>query len=302
MNLKKTGKHVRDYIASIWLSSLIQRVQKVGYPKASAKGARLGHFAHRLLRKQRRLTLQNLSMIFADTKTPDQLKTIVRALFENFFRSGYECMAYSNLSPDDKKAYVQIVGKEHLDEALSLGHGVISLSAHFGNFLIMMSRLSLEGYSVDLLVKKMKDERVEELLRKLRDKLGYNTIYVNEKIQSVKACLASLKKNHVLVLLGDQRQKKAGVDVTFLGLPAKAAAGPISLALSTDARVLPMFMVRNPDGITHTLHIEAPIEIRTTGSKESDISNHVQKYTDTIGSYALKYPDQWIWNHKRWAQ
>ena len=42
------------------------------------------------------------------------------------------------------------------------GRGVIALTGHLGNFLIMNSRLALEGYSVDLLVKGMRDPRVED--------------------------------------------------------------------------------------------------------------------------------------------
>ena len=129
-----------------------------------------------------------------------------------------------------------------------------------------------------------------------------SSIYVTPKFQSVKASLRSLKNNHVLVLHGDQRQRDGGIDVTFFGIPAKAAAGPISLSLSTGAPVIPMFMVRNQDRITHTLFIEDPLEMSITGSKEDDIRANVQKYTDVIESYVQRYPAQWTWGHSRWAK
>ncbi len=90
--------------------------------------------------------------------------------------------------------------------------------------------------------------------------------------------------------------------MTFFGIPANAAAGPISLSLSTGAPVLPMFMVRNQDSITHTLFIEDPLEMSITGSKENDIQTNVQKYTDVIESYVKRYPAQWAWGHNRWAK
>jgi KDO2-lipid IV(A) lauroyltransferase len=89
--------------------------------------------------------------------------------------------------------------------------------------------------------------------------------------------------------------------VTFFGIPAKAAPGPIALALSTGAPVVPMFMVRHPDGVTHTLLIDDPLELIATGSKEDDIKTNVQRYTDVIQSYVWKYPAHWAWDHKRWA-
>ena len=165
-----------------------------------------------------------------------------------------------------------------------------------------MGRLAVEGYQVDLVVKKAKTESIEDRLQALRNELGYDSIYVTPRIQSVRASLTSLKNNHVLVLHGDQRQRTGGIDVTFFGIPATAAAGPISLALSTGAPVIPMFMARNKDGITHTLFIEDPLDTSITGSKEDDIKTHVQKYTDVIQSYVQEHPTQWTWDHKRWAK
>jgi KDO2-lipid IV(A) lauroyltransferase len=277
-------------------------VRRVDYPRASVWGARLANLVYLVVRKSRRRALENLSRIFGDEKTPLQREEIVKGCIENYVQSGLELVSYGNLSPKGKRKYVQIVGKERLDEALALGRGVISLSAHLGNFLIMIGRLAVEGYHVDLVVKRAKNGAFEDRLESLRKELGYNSIYVTPRIQSAKASLTSLKNNHVLVLHGDQRQRKGGIDVTFFGMPVKAAAGPISLALSTGAPVIPMFMVRNEDRMSHTLFIEPPLEMSTTDSKEDDIRTHVQKYTDVIQSYVEKYPDQWVWEHKRWKK
>ncbi len=300
--MKKAARRFRDYISSIGLSFLIRVVRAVDYRRASAWGARLGRMAYHVVPRHRTASLINLSRVFGDKKTPEQLEEMVKTLFEGFFRSAFECVAYGNLPPEAKRECVHIVGKEKLDEALASGRGVISVSAHLGNFLILMGRLAVDGYHVDLVVKKMKDKKVEDRLQSLRNELGYHSIYVNPRIQSVKASLASLKNNHVLVLLGDQRQRSGGIDVTFFGIPASAASGPISLSLSTGAPVLPMFMVRNQDGLTHTLFVEDPLEMSIAGSKEDDIRTNVQKYTDVIESYVSRYPAQWAWGHSRWTQ
>lgn len=298
----KISQQVRDDTGAAGFSILFRWVRKMDYSRASDWGARFGRLGYRLIGNHRRRSLKNLARVFGQDKSPHELESIAAAMFENFFRSAFECVAYSHLPAVEKKGYVHITGKEKLVEALGLGRGVIALTAHMGNFLILMTRLALEGYDVDLLVKKMKDKKVEQRLQNLRMELNINTIYVNPKVQSARASLGALKNNHVLVLLGDQKQRKGGVDVTFFGIPAKAAAGPISLSIATGAPVLPMFMVRNPDQITHTLVIESPLELTRTGSRKKDIEINVQKYTDVIQSYVQKYPDQWIWNHRRWAQ
>jgi len=300
--MKEAIKRVRDTITSIGFLILIRIIRWVDYPRASALGARIGRLVYHAISKNRKRAFGNLNRVFGEEKTPDQIEEIVKACFANFVRSGFELVPYTYLSPEGRREYVHIVGKEKLDKALALGRGVISLSAHLGNFLIMMGRLAVDGYQVDLVVKGAKTQSIEDRLESLRKELGYDSIYVTPKIQSVKASLRSLKKNHVLVLHGDQRQRDGGIDVTFFGIPATAAAGPISLALSTGAPGVPMFMVRNQDGITHTLLIDDPLEITPTGSKEEDIKTHVQKYTDVIQSYVERYPTQWAWDHKRWVK
>jgi KDO2-lipid IV(A) lauroyltransferase len=268
---------------------------------ASGWGARFGRLVYHVSYRYRRRAVENLTRVFGDEKTPDQQEAFVKVFYENFGRNIFELVPYGMLSSKGKREFVHIVGKEKLDDALSLGRGVISLSAHLGNFLILMTRLAAEGYPVDIVLKRMRNERFEEKMYNLRKELGYHSIYINPRLQSAKASLASLKDNHVLVLLGDQRPRQAWIDVTFFGMPAKAAAGPIALSLSTGAPVLPMFMVRNPDGMSHTLFIDDPLEMCITGSKKNDIKTHVQKYTDVIQSYVQKYPEQWMWGHNRWA-
>ncbi len=300
--MEEAIKRPRDAIATLVLSTLIRVMRIVDYPRASIWGARTGRLVYHLAGKNRERAFENLARVFGAEKSREQRVEMVKTLFENFVRSGFELIPYGHLSLEGKRSYVRIVGKERLDQALESGRGVIALSAHLGNFMIMMDRLAAERYPVDLIVKRARNKGIGDRLERLREELGYRSIYVTPRVRSVKASLASLKSNHVLVLHGDQRQRQGGIDVTFFGMPAKAAAGPIALSRFTGAPVLPMFMVRNEDGLTHTLMIEKPLSMRIVGSKEEDIRTHVQKYTDVIQSYVQRYPVQWAWDHKRWAK
>ncbi len=144
--MKEAIKRVRDTITSFAFLILIRIIRWVDYPRASALGARIGRLVYHAISKNRNRALGNLTRVFGEEKTPDQIEEIVKTCFENFVRSGFELVPYTYLSPEGRREYVHIVGREKLDEALALGRGVISLSAHLGNFLIMMGRLAVEGY------------------------------------------------------------------------------------------------------------------------------------------------------------
>ncbi len=301
--MEDRGKRVRNRFLSWGFSFLVLLMRRIGYPRASRWGRRVGRVVYHLVPKNRERAFENLERVFGPGEPSVAREAMVKAVFENFVRSAFELVPYGALPPEQKRRYVRLAGKERLDRALSQGRGVIGLSAHLGNFLILTDRLAVEGYPVDLIVKGSKTDGIEERLQALRDELGYCSIYVTPRVQSVRASLRSLKENHVLVLHGDQRQRDGGIEVTFFGIPATAAAGPITFAQSTGAPVLPMFMIRNGDGPTHTLVIEEPLEIDpSVGSKQEVIRVHVQKYTDLIQSYVERYPTQWAWDHKRWVR
>ena len=57
-------------------------------------------------------------------------------------------------------------------------------------------------------------------------------------------------------------------------------------------------MIREKD--RHRLVIEDPLELAEKGDKEETIKFNTQAWSRVIESYIRKYPDQWVWMHKRW--
>ena len=48
-----------------------------------------------------------------------------------------------------------------------------------------------------------------------------------------------------------------------------------------------------------TLH-PATVAETLTGDLEADIIANTQKFTSVIEDYVRKYPEQWLWVHRRW--
>jgi KDO2-lipid IV(A) lauroyltransferase len=42
------------------------------------------------------------------------------------------------------------------------------------------------------------------------------------------------------------------------------------------------------------------VELVRTGDLETDIQTNTQKFTGIIEDYVRKYPEQWLWVHRRW--
>jgi len=48
------------------------------------------------------------------------------------------------------------------------------------------------------------------------------------------------------------------------------------------------------------LRFDAAVELIRTGNLEADIVANTQKVTKIIEGYVRKYPEQWLWVHRRW--
>jgi len=264
-------------------------------------GARFGTAAFALARSQRRRSIENLSGVFGATKTPREIRDIARASFRNFGMAVAECAAYAAMTPDRQRAFVSVDGMQRLRQALALERGVVALTAHFGNFMILGPRLAAEGIGVSLVVKRMQDPGMERFFQELRTDMGIHTICLEPAMECARGCLNALKRNEVLVLLSDQHHKRSrgGVVVDFFGRPVVNAPGAAALALTNDSPVLPMFMMRNGDG-SNRLVIEERVPVARSGRKAEDVAANTQTFTKIIESRIARHPDHWSWMYRRW--
>lgn len=257
--------------------------------------ATLGYW---IARKQRKIALEGLTIAFGREKSETEIKKITRDCFTFMAKAGAEVMFLMD-RPALLRERIEIVDKENLDAALAKGKGVILVSAHFGNFPLMLARFSLEGYKTASIVRFMRDERVEKIFRAKRIRIGIKTIYSQPRRACVEDSLRTLKKNELLFIPLDQNFGTGGVFVDFFGRKAATAPGPVVLAQRTGAPIIPCFIVRQKDD-THKIIFEPPLNLEEGKNPQDAIVINTQRLTSIIESYIRKYPAEWGWIHRRW--
>jgi len=88
--------------------------------------------------------------------------------------------------------------------------------------------------------------------------------------------------------------------VEFFGISACTASGLARIALRTDAAVVPGFTVWDPALGKYRLRFEPALQLIRTGNDEADVVANTALFTKVIESYVRRYPDQWLWVHRRW--
>lgn len=259
-------------------------------------GAALGRIAFHITAKYRNITLSNLRRAFGGSKTPDEINKIARRTFENLGKNAVELINFPKINKDNLSRFVRIENLSVIDTALKDGKGAIVLTGHFGNWELLAMTLRVKGYPGAAIGRRIYFDKYDKYLNALRRIHDVNIIYRDE---SPKKILRVLKNNGIMGVLADQDVDSLdGVFVNFFGTPAYTPSGPVALAAASGARLIPVFMIR--DYGKHIMIVEKPVELTDTGDREKDLVTNTQRWSDVVEAYIRKYPDHWVWMHRRW--
>lgn len=249
--------------------------------------------------RQRRIAEESIDIAFGDERSPEEKKAIIKKCFENFGRGMTE-MLYYMAHPEAVDGQITIEGKEHLDAAMAKGKGVIAVTAHFGNFALMMLVLARQGYKASSIIRPARDEELSEYLHKKRTEVGLGTIFAIPRQECVSNSLKELRDGRLLFIPIDQNfGSGGGVYVEFFGQKAATATGPAVFAMRTGAAIVPMFILRQGKD-RHKIVIEPPIELEDHGDEKETVTVTMTKITNLIERYVRRYPHEWAWMHRRW--
>lgn len=263
----------------------------------------LGDIGYFIVFRHRRRTIINMKSVYGNQKSLKDLKQMTRQVFRNLSRCACEMIHFC--SHDKVESAISLMdvveGEEHLRKAQSEGKGVIIISAHMGNFMLLGKKLADMGYKTASIMRQMKDEKLERLFIKWRnEKMGLHTIPKLPLWRSVRESLDWLGKGNILTMYIDQRSG-SGIWVDFFGMPTLTATGAAVFALRTGASVIPLFVV-NYNNNSYKLIIDPPVKIDNTGERKKDIAANTARFTKVVEKYIHKYPTQWFWVHNRWKE
>jgi len=258
----------------------------------------ISSLAYSFAKKQKNIAFDSLRTAFGQEKSKAELDGIVRLCFDYIAKSAVELMFLMD-KPQLLKDRVDIIGRDNLDKALSRKKGVILVSAHFGNFPLLLGRLAVEGYKTAGIMRPMRDSRVERVFLEKREKFGVKTIYSQPRNLCVNNTILSLRNNELVFIPIDQNFGTAGVFVNFFGRKAATATGPVIFAQRTDAALIPCFILRQKDD-RHKIVFEPALDLQEGGDSQETVLINIQKLTDIIETYIRKYPAEWGWIHRRW--
>ncbi|MDR2180873.1 MAG: lysophospholipid acyltransferase family protein [Synergistaceae bacterium] len=228
-------------------------------------------------------------------------RSVVRKSYIHMGKSIVEFARVTKLRPR-LTSLVSIEGREHLDEALKRGKGVLLMTAHMGNWELAGARLVAEGYAIAPIYTPQRNKNgVNDLVVQRRARMGMKMI--PSEGWGMRELFRVLRQGGVLVFLQDLDARKEGVSVPFLGLPARTATGIVKMHRKFGVPVVPAVTVRNADGIHHTIRVQKILSdvCDEDGSPFGvNVEKSLKMCNNILSQWVAEYPEQWMWLLDKW--
>jgi len=272
-----------------WLCARFSRVQ------VQRAGRALGWLLGSGFRFRRDEVQATIQRCFPE-KSPADVRAVADAMYRHLGTFLIESLRTGHMDLAALDEEVDFSGFEKGMQILGQGRGLIVLTAHAGNFELLAMMAALKGAPLTVITKALKPKWLNDWWVETRGKFGVKMLPARH---SYRYCREALKNNGVLGFILDQNMKRnRGIFVDYFGRPACTSPGLALLSAQTLSPVLPVFMLREPDG-RHRVHVFDPLPPPASADKEA-IRQATQAYTTIIERFVRAHPDQWIWLHRRW--
>lgn len=270
-----------------WMPRLVARAITIG----------LALVIYGLHSRLRRVGMRNLDLAFP-AKSRKQKKRIVRGVFISLGRQLAEFCLFPRYTKENYTRAAVYQGFQNFADAQARGKGIIFLTGHFGGWELSSFVHSLNGFPMSIVVRPLDNPYLDRMVDRYRSLHGNRSF---AKQDFARGLLSALKKREIVgVLMDTNMTPPQGEFVDFFGIRACTATGIARVALHADATVLPAFTVWDKKLGKYRICIDPALKLVRTGDADGDAIANTQLFTKAIESYAARYPEQWLWVHRRW--
>ena len=244
----------------------------------------------------RQVGLFNLRLAFPDWDDARR-RQVLRGLFRGFGRMLADFAHFPHWNRANIESLIIYDGFENYARARDQGKGVLFLTAHFGNWELGSFAHGVYGYPCNFIVRELDNPLLDAFINRYRCLSGGRAI---EKSDAARDVLRAFRRDEAVGILSDQNVLAAeGVFVDFFGRLASTTTGPARLARKTGVPVVLGLVIWDEKLGKYRLRFD-PVEWIKRGDPEEEILVNTAHFTRLIEEYVRRYPEQWLWVHRRW--
>jgi Kdo2-lipid IVA lauroyltransferase/acyltransferase len=281
--------------AAVWL--FVHGVRLLPRRVARWVGAAIATAAFHGLSRLRKVGVRNLQLAFPE-KTASDREAILRTEYRNLGYLLAEFCKMSGYSAEGASRFIRYEGLENFLRARERGKGVLVLTGHLGAWELSSFYHSLMGMPMGMVIRRLDNPLVDAFVNRIRCLHGNRVIH---KDDFARGLIASMRAGQTVGILMDTNMTPPqGVFVPYFGVEACTASGMARIAAKTGAAVVPGFLLWEESEQGYVLHFGEELAVVHTGDAEQDALANTAAFTAAIEGYVRRYPEQWLWMHRRW--
>ena len=256
-----------------------------------ALGKSLGRVLCPLFRGKCRTVRANVEACFPELP-PREREALCRRHYESVGIGLTELATSWFGVPERLRGTVSIEGREHLEEALGKGKGVLLFCGHFTAMELIHAVMRPLCPKAAAMYRPMRNELLDRIILRGRGQ------HIDELFSkySVKTLLHRLSENAAVFYLADQSSRdKYSAPVPFFGLPAMTNTAVTRILRISGATLLPLYFRRLEDESGYLATIDPPLPDLPSDDPVADTTRLMQALED----YIRTCPEQYTWMHRR---
>ena len=285
-----------------WLVTAVARtLGRLPRPVARALVGLLVSILYRVLGRLRRTGHRNLELALPELPASER-EQILRGVFRSLGRQLVEFCRMRRYTRSNIQNWIRTEGLEHFLNAEARGKGVLILTGHLGAWELSSFYHSLMGHPMGMVIRRLDNRLLDEYVNAIRCLHGNRVLH---KDDFARGLLTAMRAGQTVGILMDTNMTPPqGLFANFFGIPACTASGLARVVLKTGAAVLPGFCLWEEKEQQYVLHFGPELHFARTSDneadRESDIRAATQQCNNVLESWIRRYPDQWLWIHRRW--
>jgi Kdo2-lipid IVA lauroyltransferase/acyltransferase len=251
--------------------------------------------------REHRIGRANLVAAFPE-KSPQEIETILAGSWDNLGRVVAEFLHLDKITiidhdkPSDVDVIYDPVGNERMRKLREAG-ALLFFGTHLGNWELPARFARYYDFDTTILFRPPSVRAVADAVIELR--AGCMGTLVPSGFDAPIRLARALERGGKAGMLVDQYDSR-GVDITFFGRPTKASPLLAQLARHFDCPIHGTRVVRLADRNKFWGEVTEAIEPVRDADGKIDIVGTTQAIANVVEAWVREYPDQWLWQHRRW--
>lgn len=252
-----------------------------------------------LMRRHREIAMDNLRRALGASYNEAALRRIARRSFEHFAQV-YLVELVMTPRMVNEWSWSRYVVLRDLGPALRelLGdRGVIMVTPHFGNIELLGYTIARLGLPITALMRPLDNPFLNSFLMRSRQAGGLSLLFKKGAMGSADDLLAA---GGTVCFIADQNAGRKALFVEFFGRAASTYKSIGLLAMRHRVPIVVGYAARTRRGFHYEIAVEQIIQPQDWEHRDDPLRWITQEYSWAMERSIRRYPEQYLWVHRRW--